>query len=225
MKKLLVIISLIFVLNGALLQAHSLNLKIGLFKPALNSDLWEINIENLAFDKRDMMDMYFGAEYEFFLNKVVSLAFEGGFYQKTVYSLYKDWEYEDGTPIYQNLSLSIYSFELNFKLYPLGNRKGFFPFLGAGAGIYAWQYEQWGDFINFEDMSVTQDVYADTDTIDLGFNAKAGIGYRFNRIVGIIFEAKYQYIRGQLSSFFEGFEKLDIGGLTFNLGLNILLWR
>jgi len=225
MKKLLIILLLFFVLNGTTVQAHSLNLKIGWFKPTLDSDLWEINIENLAFDKRDMTDIYYGAEFEFFMNRIVSLAFEGGFFQKNIFSLYKDWEYEDGSPIYQNLSLSIYSFELNFKLYPLGNKKGFFPFLGAGAGIYAWRYEQWGDFINFEDLSITQDVYAETNTIDLGFNAKAGIGFRFTRTVGIIFEAKYQYIKGHLSSFFEGFENLDLGGLTFNLGLNILFWH
>lgn len=225
MKKLFIILLVALVINGATVQAHSLNLKIGLFKPTLDSDLWEINIENLAFSKRDMMDAYYGIEYEFFLNQILSLALEGGFFQKNIYSLYKDWEYEDGSQIYQNLSLSIYSFELDFKLYPLGNRKEIFPYLGAGAGLYAWRYEQWGDFINFEDLSVSQDVYADTDTIDLGFNAKAGFGIRFNRTIGIVFEAKYQYLKGHLSAFFEGFENLDLGGLTFNLGLNILFWQ
>ena len=32
-------------------------------------------------------------------------------------------------------------------------------------------------------------------------------------------QAKYQYVRGQLSSFFEGFELLDLSGMTYQFGL------
>ena len=39
--------------------------------------------------------------------------------------------------------------------------------------------------------------------------------------MGISFEAKYHYLKGQLSNLFEGFEKLDLGGLTLNIGLNL----
>lgn len=217
MKKLFLTILILSLVSGMAMGRHLFQLKIGLFQPEMNSDLWEINMENLALGKQDMLDITYGAEYEFFINRFLSVSLEGGQYQKTVFSQYLDWEYEDGTPIYQNLSLRITSFELDLKLYPLGHKKIFFPFIGAGVGIYGWRYEQWGDFINFEDLTVSEG-YAETSTYSLGFNGKAGFGIRFGHVFGLTFQAKYQYLKGRLSSFFEGFEKLDLSGFQYSLG-------
>ncbi|MCK4942248.1 MAG: hypothetical protein KAS65_01665 [Candidatus Aminicenantes bacterium] len=223
MKKINLCILILLVLSGISSANQAFSLKIGLFQPSLSSDLWDINIENLAFGKQDMLDLYYGAEYEFFLGSRFSISFNGGTYNKTIYSQYKDWEYEDGNPILQNLSLRITSLEANLKLYPTGHKGKLYPFIGIGAGIFAWRYAQWGDFLNFEDLSV-QEGYAETSTYTLGFNALAGIGFRFNRSSGLFFEAKYQYLKGELSSFFEGFEKLDLSGLKYNLGFTFFFW-
>jgi hypothetical protein len=223
MKKLLLIILFMVLVSGTVSAKQVLSLKIGLFHPSLSSDLWDINIENLAFGKRDMLDLYFGGEYEFFLGSRFSISISGETYNKSIASQYKDWEFEDGTPIYQSLSLRITSFEANLKLYPLGFKARIYPFFGAGGGIFAWRYAQWGDFINFDDMSV-QEGYAETNTYTLGFSGLAGIGFRLNRSSGIFLEVKYQYLKGELSSFFEGFEKLDLSGLKYNLGFSFFLW-
>jgi hypothetical protein len=63
-----------------------------------------------------------------------------------------------------------------------------------------------------------QEGYAETNTYSMGFNGKAGIGIRLGHYFGLIFQAKYQYLKGQLSSFFEGFEKLDLSGFHYSLG-------
>jgi hypothetical protein len=217
MKKNILIILIMFFISGIAMGKQMFQLKIGLFQPSMDSDLWEINMENLALGKQDMLEIFYGAEYEFFIKNILSISLEGGHYQKTIYSQYRDWEYEDGTPIYQNLSLRITSFELDFNLYPLGYKNLTFPFIGAGVGLYAWQYEQWGDFINFDDLTV-QEGYAETSTYTVGFNGKAGIGVRFGHFFAMTLEAKYRYLKGQMSSFFEGFEKLDLSGFQFNLG-------
>jgi hypothetical protein len=94
--------------------------------------------------------------------------------------------------------------------------------VGGGVGVYFWKYEQWGDFIDFELGVVDEDVYAETSTNTVGFNAKGGIVIQVSRNIGVAFETKYQYLKGQLSSFFEGWEKLDMSGLIFTLGLNFL---
>lgn len=223
MKKTALIIISILIVYGMAGADQAISLKIGLFQPFLRSDLWEINIENLAFGKQDMLDLYFGGEYEFFLGSRFSISISGETYNKTIASQYEDWEYDDGTPIYQSLSLRITSFEANLKLFPIGYRTKIYPFLGAGIGIFAWRYAQWGEFIDFTDMSV-QDGYAETNTYTLGFIGLAGIGFKLNRSTGLFLEAKYQYLKGGLSSFFEGFEKLDMSGLKYNLGFTFYLW-
>ena len=201
-------------------QSQALNLRIGLFQPAMNSDLWEINMENLALIKQDMQDVYYELEYEFFFNPILSLTFSVGQYDHEHYSQYTEFEYDDGSPIYQNLALSLTSIELNLKAYPMGHRRVFSPYVGGGIGLNSWHYEQWGDFINFDDMTVSEG-YADTKAYTLGFNARAGFIVKVRRSIGISFEARYLYLQGPLSSLFEGFEKLDMSGLTYSLGLNL----
>ncbi|MCK4761394.1 MAG: hypothetical protein KAW12_04280 [Candidatus Aminicenantes bacterium] len=199
---------------------QSLNLKLGLFQPTMDSDLWEVNMENLALNKQDMQNVYFGIEYEKFFNRLFSFSIEIGCYYKEHFSQYTEYEYDDGTPIYQDLSLKIVPVELNINVYPLGYRGAFSPFFGGGVGIYAWRYEQWGDFINFEDGSVSEG-YADTKAFTPGFNAKAGFVFKVGRAVGVSFSVKYQYLKGELSSLFEGFAKFDLTGIHYSFGLNL----
>ncbi len=220
MKRIIILIFIAVLSSSLALNSQSLNFKVGLFNPTLDSDLWDINIENLVFQKEDMRDLYFGIEYERFAGKYLSVSFEAGTYSQTVLSQYRDFVYDDDSPIFQNMYLNITSLEFNFKLYPLGFKRVFVPFIGGGAGIYSWKYEQWGDFINFEDDTV-EEGYADTREYTPGFNVRGGFVFRFRRHMGISFEAKYHYLRGTLSSFFEGFEKLDLSGMTFNVGLNL----
>ena len=209
-----------FGLGSGLLISQSINLKIGLFVPQMRSDLWEINLDNLAFSKSDMPNTYFGAEYEMFLGRFTAFSLEIGTYSRDVYSQYRDYTFENGDPIFQNISLRLTPMEANFKFYPLGHRYRVFPFFGAGVGLYAWTYQQWGDFINFEDDSVSNGV-AETKTVSIGFNGRLGLVFRFHPRVALALEGKYQYLKGRLSGYFEDFELLDLGGFTANVSVYI----
>ncbi|NIM12974.1 MAG: hypothetical protein GTO45_12675 [Candidatus Aminicenantes bacterium] len=225
MKKLLIItVSIVVVMMSApagYVHAGSFNFKIGLVQPSMESDLWEINMANLAFEKQDMQSTYFGLEFEHFFGRHLSLSIEGGYYEKEHYSMYRDFVFEDDSPIYQNLALRITSLELDFKFYPVGHRTKFYPYLGGGAGIYRWKYEQWGDFVDAQTWLVSEDEYVESSAYTPGFNGKAGFVVRFSRYLGVSFEARYLYLKGDLSAFFEGFEKLDMSGFTYSLGLNL----
>lgn len=212
----------VFGLGSGILVSQSINLKIGLFVPGLRSDLWEDNLENLEFAKSDMMNVYYGVEYEAYLNRYTSFSLEIGSYSRSVYSYYKDYTFQNDDPIFQNISLRLTPIEANFKFYPLGHRYRVFPFFGAGAGLYAWTYQQWGNFINFEDDSIYEG-FAETKTVSVGFNGRIGLVFRFYSRVALALEGKYQYLKGRLSRFFEGFELLDLGGFTANLSVNIYL--
>jgi len=231
MKRLTLLIIIVFLVTSVLplqarrfrsspYRAQSVNLRIGLFQPDMNSDLWEVNMENLYLSKQDMQNVYYAVEYEFFFNRILSLSIEGAQYSKEHYSQYSDYTYDDGTPIYQNLALRITSVEVNLRLYPIGHRYAFNPYFGGGLGIHHWVYEQWGDFINFNDLTVDEG-FADTRTYTLGFNARAGFLFKFKRSFGFSFEARYLFLKGELSSLFEGFGKFDLSGLSLTAGINL----
>ncbi len=218
MKKAIPFILLLLLCFSVQLSSQAFSLKIGVFAPALDSDLWAINLENLAMDRSDLLSTTYGAEYEFFLNRFASLSFEMGSYTKSVFSQYRDYEFLDGTPIRQNISLRITPIEIGAKLYPLSYRRQFILYLGASAGIYAWNFEQWGSFINFQDFTVSEG-NAVTRTYTPGFSVRSGISYRFMYNIAFLLEAKYQYLRGRLSGFFQDFEKLDLSGFQASLGI------
>jgi hypothetical protein len=217
-----IILLMVLGLGSGILFSQSINLKIGLFTPSMQSDLWEDNMRNLAFNKADMLNTYYGAEFEVFLNRYASFSLEIGSYKKNVYTQYRDYTYEDESPIFQNISLRITPIEANIKLYPLGHSNVFFPYFGAGAGLYAWTYQQWGDFIIFPAGDI-EEGFAETKTFSFGFNGRIGLVYRFIPQVALAIEGKYQYVRGRLSGYFEGFELLDLGGITATCGVNIYL--
>lgn len=205
------------------LQGQSINLKVGGFYPALESDLWAQDLSDLAFEKQDLLGVYWGAELEMEMGRYFTGSFETGYYEQDIRTVYRDWEYEDGSPINQDISLRITSVEAGFKLYPMGYRNVFNPYIGAGVGAYFWKYYQGGEFIDFDDGSIYEGE-AYTTTVTPGFNARAGFVYRFKRTMGIQFEAKYTYLKGQLSGLFDpSFEKLDLSGVTFTMGVNFFL--
>lgn len=207
-----------FGLMSGLLCSQSIHLKIGLFIPELQSDLWAINRENLTFDRADMVNVVYGGEYEWYIDRHFSLSAEVGSYAKTVYAQYREYEYEDGAPIFQNITLRLVPVEANLKFYPAGHRNRLNPYVGIGAGVVAWTYQQFGDFINFADDSISEG-FAETRRFAFGLNGRVGLAYRFQQRLGILLEGKYQYLRGKLSRSFEGFEPLDLSGLTVNAGI------
>ncbi len=222
MKKIALVTLSLLIVGFFSLNGQGLNLKIGAFYPNMESDLWDLNRENLAFDKADMLGVYWGAEFEIFMGRQFSFSVEAGHYKKDVFTVYRDVVYDDGTPIRQDISLRMTTMEADFKLYPLGHRRLFNPYFGCGIGLYAWKYEQSGEFVDFEE-EIVYEGKAYTNTITPGFNAKLGFVYRYRRSFGISFEARYIYLKGQLSELFEGFGKLDLSSITLSIGVSLFL--
>lgn len=223
MKKFLIII-ILFTLVGLGSQfGKNMFFRIGIQNVDMKSDLWEINMQNLALNKTDMQGVSYGLGYEFFINRFMAIDIEAGTYKKVRNTMYRDFTYDDDTPINQNLSLSVNSIELNLNLLPIGYRKSFYPYIGVGGGVYIWTFEQWGEFIDFTDDSVYQG-FAESRRISFGANAKAGLMVRVGRDLGFSIEGKYRYLKGALGSEFEGFDKLDLNGWTFSFGIHYFLW-
>jgi hypothetical protein len=219
MKRMVICLAILG-LGSGILFSQSVNMKIGLFAPAMKSDLWQINLNNLALSRSDMLNVYYAGEYEMFLNRHTSFSFEVGSYVRSVLSQYRDYTYENGDPIFQNIQLRLTPVEANIKLYPMGRRYRVFPFIGAGIGAYAFTYQQWGDFINFQDNSINSGL-AETRRFAFGLNGRIGLVFRFQSRLAFALEGKYQYLKGKLSGYFQGFNSLDLGGFTANASINI----
>ncbi len=201
--------------------SSSLKLKFGVFSPQCNSDIWEINFENLILQKSDFKAPITSFEYEQMITKNISFSFEAGKIEREeVATEYRDYEYEDGTPIAQGIYYKINMYEIGARFYPLPRRSRLYPYFGVSAGLYHYIYNQYGEFIDFEEGVVFDGDFL-ADQYAFGLSLNAGLSFNISRFVFIGVEGKYLTLKGDLGSEFEGFEPIDLSGVStlFVLGI------
>jgi len=134
MKKYLILTAMIILLLPSLAISDIITFKVGYFIPRAQSDLWDIEFENMDFEKNDFFGTNFGFTYEYFLSRELSitLSIDGysrkkvGFYEGFVgiefpegYFAFPD-DFEGDFLISHVFDVSITPFQLSLKLAPMG---------------------------------------------------------------------------------------------------------
>ena len=208
-------------LGSGVLFSQSVNLKIGLFVPQhgfrpVADQHGQPDLQQVRHDQRLLRGRIRD------LSRPPHLLFPGDrqLYARASTPSTATYQFEDGSPIFQNISAAPDPGRSQPQILPHGPPLPVFPFIGVGAGVYAWTYQQWGDFINFEDNSVNEG-FAETRSFAFGLNGRVGLVFRFHPRLAFALEGKYQYLKGRLSEYFQGFDQLDLGGFTANVSINI----
>jgi opacity protein-like surface antigen len=106
---------------------------------------------------------------------------------------------------------------------PVGRESPVIPYIGAGAGLYIWEYEEFGDFVinRFTDPEVITGV-AFSDGADFGWNVHGGVQFPFSRSATITAELKYSKAEGDLDveGFDPAFEPIDLSMMTYSAGIS-----
>ena len=195
---------------------QTLTLQIGAFIPKgedarVAGDVLTINRQYLLFDLGDFSGFLVGGDWALALGEYLEAGAGFGFYQETVPAVYAEWINEDGSEIVQDLKLRIMPATAVVKILPLGSRRAFQPYVGAGLGIYFWRYSESGEFLA-TDGSIFRDSYVQSGT-SVGPVAVFGLRGRVSQSAIIGMEGRYQWGEGQLSQDFLG-EKIDLGGFS-----------
>ncbi len=202
--------------------------RLGYFVPNAKSDLWNIEFQNMTFDKHDFEGLTFGFSYEYFLSRQVSLVFGADIYDRGHYGIYRDWvgytidgydyafpysEYDGDFDLSQRFHTTIVPIQASLKLLPLGRQGRIIPYIGGGVSLYVWSVELQGDLVDFTD----QYVYTDPDLGDVdvygvypinarqearlavGAHAFAGLMIPIARRTAIEAEFKYSTGKGSFS--------------------------
>jgi opacity protein-like surface antigen len=249
MKKTLSLIALLAILLPGLASADAITFRLGYFIPQANSDLWQIEFENMTFKKTDYQNTVFGFTYEHFLTREVSLIVGLDAYSQTRSGTYLDYvglSFEEGEFAFPNdyaadfypghsFSVSITPIQIGLKLTPLGRKSGFIPYLGGGVSLYIWNARLVGDLVDFSDDSWVYDdpdygeiqiypIYSvnarDETRFAVGFNGFAGFMIPFASRVALEGEFKYSYGKGSHGDAFPDFNKFDLGSYQISLGIN-----
>jgi len=181
-------------------------------------DVLTNNSDFLAFNLRDFRGATIGGEWLFGLTENLEAGLGVGYYQKTVPTVYLDFVNANGSEIEQDLRLRVVPFTATVRFLPLGRHDAFRPYIGAGVGIYAWNYQESGQFVA-SDSSIFRDTFTGSGSaagpVVLG-GARFPIGS-----VDVGGEIRYQAASGKLPAS-EGFagSKIDLGGFNYLFTIN-----
>lgn len=245
MKKYFIVLFSVLFLSGTSAFADLVTFRVGYFIPRAQSDLWEIEFENMDFAKANFQDTNFGFAYEYFLSRQMSLVINIDGYTKQKLGFYKDFvgysdpdgewaypHYYQGDYVPSHIfNVSITPLQASLKLAPLGRRGKFLPYIGGGVGIYLWNVKLQGDMIDFSDewYDVTEGVTIypiyltdarEENKVKVGYHVFGGIMIPVAQRISLEAEFKYNKATGTFTDAFQGFDPFDLGGYTVSLGLN-----
>ena len=177
------------------------------------------NLSFLAFNIKDFNSASFGGEYLVGLGDKFEGGLGVGFQTRTVPTVYLDFVNQNGREIEQALKLRVVPFSATVRFLPLGHHDAVTPYIGAGAGVFAWRYSETGDFLA-TDSTIFPATFIGSGTttgpVILG-GLRAPVS---NWDLG--FEIRYQAAKGDLPAD-QGFSgrQIDLGGFTYAFTANV----
>lgn len=247
MKKYFIIGVALILLMPVYVFSDMVVFKIGYFIPRAQSDLWEIEFENMDFSRSDFQNTNFCFSYEYFINKQLSFSLgidsysnkESGFYEgyvaETIGGIDYAFDYGQGRGVSHVFSVSVTPLQGSLKLTPLGRGRKFSPFIGGGVGLYLWHARLYGEMIDFSnevefyDPNIDEYVFGyevystdarEENKFSVGYHVFGGLMWPLANRLGLEVEFKYNQVQGKFTKAFQGFEPFDLSGYQISLGLD-----
>lgn len=222
MRKLLLSILFLSVLSLPAF-ADSFNVSASYFMPRGDSDIFDQNKIETTFRTKDLNGFGASFRYDHFIGEYVNVGAGVSFSDQDTDVVDNDFEFPNGDPVVRNISLQIVPLEAHLHFLPAGRELPVIPYVGGGAGVYFWQYEERGDFIldrNTNPHAVTG--RADSDGADFGWHVEGGVQIPFSRSAAATGEVKYFKVDGDLDrrSFDPAFEPIDLSHVVVSGGVS-----
>jgi hypothetical protein len=207
---------------------NSFQFRVGGFLPKGGGDLWNENEDIFTLSSSDFDDVTVGFSFVTPVSNNFEVGLNVDFYDGTVLSSYIDYLDEFDYPIFHDTNLEMVPLTVDFRFLPggryrmrHGGRQVLQPvlYLGAGAGVNLWQYEEIGDFIDFSDIELPvfpgrfKDSGAAFET-----HLLAGVELPLSPRFNLLLEGRYSWSDDTLGEDFAGFGDIEMGGLWINVG-------
>jgi hypothetical protein len=157
----------------------------------------------------------------------VTMGFEGSKMEKG--SEYRNFVDNKLKPIEQTTSLKEQAFSagVKFALLPAGRRVSrfawipskFTPYVGAGGGILRYDFEQFGDFVDFADSHVFNSHFRSAGWTPSAYASGGTDVHLFSRVF-MSLEGRYTWSSATLDRDFVDFDPIDLKGFRFGAGFH-----
>jgi hypothetical protein len=205
------------------LAQQTFNVSLGYFTvrgqdARVTGDVLNANRNFLTFDIKDFNSASIGGEWLIPVGRYIEAGAGLAFTRRTVPTVYTKFVNANNSEIDQDLRLRMVPVAFTFRVLPLGQDRGFQPYLGGGLGVINWRYSESGQFVDTRDRSIFNNSYAASGT-KTGPVAMGGIRFAGDTLASG-FEIRYQAAEADLPLPFAG-TKIDLGGWSylFTLGM------
>jgi hypothetical protein len=209
-----------------LASAAGFDVRVGGFFPRAESNLFDDDavlyvIGGDTINTSDWRGWTGGAELSVKLVRNVEIGFHVDAFSRTLHTSYRDYVHDSGREIQQSLRLRIMPVGVSLRLIPTGRGARLAPYLAVGVDLFVWEYEEWGEFIDFDsfDFEIYDDAFL-SEGVTPGFHVAGGIRFPVNDDFSLVGEVRYQVAKVDMGDDFRGSE-LDLGGASATLGVHL----
>lgn len=209
-------------------------LKGGWSQPLAGSDVFDLTRDTLTAQTTDFGSPAVGVEMGIRLNDRLDLAFDLLYTSSETRSEYRNWVDLDDNPIEQTTAFTRVPLTASLKgyLWDRGRSIGRFawvptkwtPYAGVGGGVVFWNFEQEGDFVDFNTFDIFTDRFVADGTAAV-VHALAGVELSLGHRWLVTGEARYSWGGGDMNEDFTQFQPIDLSGFQLTIGISGRLAR
>ena len=206
--------------------------RVGGYFPVGGGEFWDETEEVFTVDISDFDEVMVGFSYVTSINNNFEIGFNIDFYDERVDSTYRGSivnEFDLPSHIFHTSSLELVPVTVDFRLLPFGRYKIRGPqgrrvlkpvfYVGGGAGVLLWDYEEIGDFLDFtfDPAVLFFDRFKD-DGAAFEVHALAGLEIPMSPRFNLLVEGRYSWADDDLDDGFAGLGNIELGGVSAFIG-------
>ena len=210
----------------------TLGARIGYAVPRADSEIFDFTREELTVEKGDFNAVALGADLGIRLSDRIDLALGLGYENSQIDSESREFIGTDDLPILQTTDFRRVPFTVGLKAYltERGRRISdlawipgkFAPFVGGGVGFMWYEFEQEGEFVDYETLDIFYDYFSSSNGSPLAY-LTAGFDYSLGLRWILTAEARYSWASADMGPSFVGFDKIDLNGFRAAFGFSVRL--
>lgn len=223
MRRALALLTLgLLAVPAATVSASGLDLRLGAFYPREESNLFVDDRALYHVGKGDWNSFAGGLEFNAELARNVELGVHVDGYDRSIDTSYRDYTTADDREIRQTLKLQILPVGVTLRLVPSSSRLKVAPYVAVGGDAFFWQYEEFGDFIDFDNpaLPIIPDHFF-SDGVEFGGHVAAGLRLKLTHDFSLVGEGRYQAAsKAEMGEDFAG-NRLDLNGWSWLVGMHV----
>lgn len=207
----------------------TVGVKGGYAVPGTSSEVFDLTFSELTVDESDFNAFSLSGEFAVRATDRLDIAIGVGWERSDTNSEYIDFVDQDEFPIQQSTvftrvpataGLKFYVTERGRRISRLAwipNRIA--PYLAGGGGLIWYEFQQVGDFVDFETLEIFSDDFVSSGTSAMGYLG-GGVDVSMGPRWLITAEGRYRFASAEMDEGFIGFDPIDLNGLTASAGIS-----